>query len=327
MASDFSPHDIFAVAPMIDVTTRTFRRFARLMTKKAMLYTEMVAANALVHGKEYLIEYDHSEEGSCTLQLGGCDPQILSQAAKIGEKHGYSAINLNCGCPSDKVFKGDFGAVLMKKPELICDCVKAMRDAVSIPVTVKTRIGVDEFDSPEFTLRLISNITSAGSNHVILHCRKAWLHGLSPKENRTVPPLDYARAALVKEEFPNLCLTVNGGITSLFTARHLLLKYDGVMLGRAIIDDPYILAGVDAQIFKDESHIMTRDEVFSKVLDFTEVYLAQGHKLSHLGVFVQGLFNGCHGARRFRNYLSTHMHELGADAVVFVKAYEMMKNS
>ncbi len=327
MSQDFNPSDRFSVAPMIDVTTRTFRRFARLMSKRAMLYTEMIAANALVHGKDYLIAYDPLDEGPCTLQLGGNDPKVLAKAAKIGEDYGYSAINLNCGCPSDKVQQGAFGAILMKTPMLIHNCVSAMREAVSIPVTVKTRIGVDDLDSLEFTLNLVKNIYSSGSNHLVLHVRKAWLNGLSPKENRTIPPLDYQRALLIKEYFPNLSLTVNGGILDLFTAKHLLLTYDGVMLGRAIIDNPYLLASVDKEIFKDDTPIKSRDEVFKDVLNFTEQYIHEGNKLSHLGVFVQSLFNGQKGARRFRNYLSLHMHELGAGVEVFVKAYEIMKNA
>ena len=250
---------------MVDITDSVFRRLARLFSKKSMLYTEMIAADAVIHGKNYLLDF-HEEELPCVLQLGGSDPKKLAAAAKIGASFGYTEINLNAGCPSDKVQSGNFGAVLMKTPDLIADCVKAMQDAVSIPVTVKTRIGVDEDDSVDFTLKLIETIAFTGCPHVILHARKAWLNGLSPKENRTIPPLDYERVYLIKKTFPKLKITINGGITTIDAVKEQLKKVDGVMLGRAIIDNPFILSKVDSEIFGSTEPQLSREELLYKVL-------------------------------------------------------------
>lgn len=322
----FRAEDRFSVAPMIDVTNRTFRQVARLFTKKAMLYTEMIAANALVHGKEYLIEHDEAQN-PCTLQLGGSDPKVLAQASKIGQSFGYSAINLNAGCPSDKVQNGSFGAILMKTPEVIADCIKAMQDAVDIPVTVKTRIGVDEQDSLEDTLKIVGAIYNTGSRHIILHARKAWLNGLSPKENRTVPPIDYQRVYCLKEYFPDLSITINGQITTIEQCQEHLQKVEGVMLGRAIMDNPYLLCSVDSMIYNDNSPIISKDEAFMRVVEFSEDYLKAGGKLHHLAMHIINLFNGQKGARAFRNYLSCHMHELGANTKVLEQAYLRIKEA
>ena len=264
--SKFTEADRFSVAPMIDVTNRTFRRMARLLTKRAMLYTEMIAAQAITHGKEHLIEQDPNNENPCTLQLGGSDPKVLAQACKIALKFGYNAINLNAGCPSDKVQSGSFGAILMKTPEVITDCLKAMQDAVSIPVTVKTRIGVDDLDSTEYTRKIVESVYKTGSRHIILHARKAWLNGLSPKENRTVPPLDYQRVYDLKQHFPDLSITINGGILNIDDCKEHLNYVDGVMLGRAIIDNPYLLASVDSMIYNDGSAVLSREQVFDSVV-------------------------------------------------------------
>lgn len=325
--SIFTPSDKFSVAPMIDVTNRTFRRMARIFSKKAMLYTEMIAAQAITHGKEYLIDHNPEEENPCTLQLGGSDRDVLAKACKVGEKFGYDAINLNAGCPSDKVQSGSFGAILMRTPEVITDCLKAMQDAVSIPVTVKTRIGVDELDDFEYTKKIVASVYDTGSRHIILHARKAWLNGLSPKENRSVPPLDYQRVYALKEFFPNLSITINGGIKSIDDCKEQLQHVEGVMLGRAIMDDPYLLAFVDHEIYGVDSPILSKDEIFEKIVEFSYDFVKEGNKIHYLGNHVLNLFTGCKGARRYRNYLSCHMHELGAGPEVLVEAFKKMKEA
>lgn len=316
----------FSVAPMVDVTDSVFRRMARLFSKQSMLYTEMIAADAVIHGKNYLLEF-HDEELPCVLQLGGSDPKKLAAAAKIGADFGYTEINLNAGCPSDKVQSGNFGAVLMKTPDLIADCVKAMQDAVSIPVTVKTRIGVDEDDSVGFTLKLIETIAATGCPHVILHARKAWLNGLSPKENRTIPPLDYERVYLVKKTFPNLKITINGGITTIDAVKEQLQYVDGVMLGRAVIDNPFILSKVDNEIFGSTKPLLSREELLYKAVDLAAKIKEEGIPVHHLMRHLLGLFNSCPGARLYRRYLSEHMTQLGAGPDVLIKAYKSMTDA
>ncbi len=318
--------DRFAIAPMIDVTTSAFRRFARILTKRSMLYTEMIAAEALIHGKLNLIAYD-KEELPCVLQLGGSDPQKLALAAKIGEDCGYSAINLNAGCPSDKVQSGSFGAILMKTPEVIAEACEKMQAQVKIPVTVKTRIGVDENDSFEDTLKIVKTIYESGCRHIILHARKAWLNGLSPKENRTVPPLDYERVYAMKELFPDFYITINGGILTIDDCLQQLQKVDAVMLGRAIIDNPYILAYVDSQIFNDKSEIKSREQILQETVCLCERFMSEGHKFHHLAMHALNLFNGCHGARRYRQYLSLHMHKSTANPQLLLEAYKVMQEA
>lgn len=313
----------FSVAPMVDVTDSVFRRLARFFSVRSMLYTEMIAADAVIYGKNYLLAH-HDEELPCVLQLGGSDPKKLARAAKIGEGFGYTEINLNAGCPSDKVQSGNFGAVLMKTPALIADCVKAMQDAVAVPVTVKTRIGVDENDSVDFTLKLVDTIAKTGCPHVILHARKAWLNGLSPKENRSIPPLDYARVYLVKQTFPQLKITINGGITTLEAAKDQLKKVDGVMLGRAIIDNPFILSKVDSEIFGSTAPVLTREEILYKAVDLAAKIKEEGTPVHHVLRHLLGLFNSCPGARLYRRYLSEHMTQLGAGPQVLIEAYRAM---
>ena len=322
---NFRP-DRFAVAPMIDVTTSAFRRFARILTKRSMLYTEMIAAEALIHGKLNLIAYDKAEL-PCVLQLGGSDPQKLALAAKIGEDFGYSAINLNAGCPSDKVQSGSFGAVLMKTPEVIAEACEKMQSQVKIPVTVKTRIGVDENDSFEDTLKIVKTIYASGCRHIILHARKAWLNGLSPKENRSVPPLNYERVYAMKELFPDLYITINGGLLTIDDCLKQLQKVDAVMLGRAIIDNPYLLAYVDSQIFNDKSEVKSRERVLYETAELCEQFVSEGHKLHHMTMHVLNLFNGCHGARRYRQYLSLNMHKSKANPNLLLEAYKVMKDA
>lgn len=322
----FSEADQFSIAPMVDVTTSAFRRLARLMTRHAMLYTEMVAAEALVHDKLELLAHTETEL-PCTLQLGGNDPKKLAIAAALGESMGFSAINLNAGCPSDRVQNGQFGAVMMKDPVLLSECLYAMQEAVAIPVSVKTRLGVDDLDSEDFTRELVANISFSGCRHVILHARKCWLKGLSPKENRSVPPLDYRRVYRLKQEFTDLYFTINGGIISLESCFEHLNNVDGVMLGRAIIDNPYLLAEVDSMIFDDPKPPPSREEVFARVLDLAEQFLSEGQQLQYLAIHVLNLFNSCPGARRYRRYLSEHMTKPHAGVEVLEQAYQFIGNA
>lgn len=317
--------DLFSVAPMVDVTNSLFRRMARVMSRQCMLYTEMIAADAIVHGKEQLLAY-REEELPMTLQLGGNDPHKMAYAAKVGERLGYSCININAGCPSDKVQQGAFGAVLMKDIPLLCDIVKAMQDAVSVPVTVKTRIGVDDLDSFDFTLQLVSSLYEAGVRHLILHARKAWLNGLSPRQNRTVPPLDYERVFVLKSMFPDLAITINGGITTMAQCQELLTKVDGVMLGRAVMDDPYILEYVDSELFGVNKAVRSRDEVFACMLELAKEVLAEGVPLHHFASHLLGFFTGCAGARRYRRVLSEKMNKPEAGVQVLQEAYQAMQS-
>ncbi len=308
---------------MVDITTPAFRRAARLFTKKATLYTEMIAAQAITHGKLSLIAFS-PEEMPLVLQLGGSEPDVLARAAKEGEKAGFAAINLNAGCPSDKVQSGEFGAVMMKDPSHLASCVRAMQDAVSIPVTVKTRIGVDDLDSEEFTLGLMGAIYDTGCRHVVVHARKAWLNGLSPKENRSVPPLDYPRVYRLKQAFPDLAVTINGGITTIEQCREHLAHVDGVMLGRALIDNPYLMARVDSEIFHDGSAVKSREEILEEAKALASRFKAEGQPFRRLGQHFLNLFASCPGSRRYRQCLSSRMGE-DDGAKVLADAYAQMK--
>ena len=320
----FLPSERFSVAPMVDVTDSVFRRMARVMSKHCMLYTEMIAAEALVHEKYYLIDFK-DEELPCCLQLGSADPKKLAVATKVGVEHGYSAINLNAGCPSDKVQSGNFGAILMKTPELIAQCYQAMAEAAGdVPVSVKTRIGVDELDSEEFTFKLMGTIYEAGCRHIIIHARKAWLNGLSPKENRTIPPLDYERVYKIKAAFPELKVTINGGITTMEQCQELLTRVDGVMLGRAIIDNPYLLATVDQELFAAKAPVLTREEVLGAMVELGAQLQSEGKALHFLCRHLLGLFNGCANSRLYRRYLSEHMTQKDVRPDILLKAHQAM---
>lgn len=325
----FLDSERFSVAPMVDVTDSVFRRMARIMCHKAMLYTEMIAAQALVHEKYHLIDF-RDEELPCTLQLGGSEPQALALATRVGAQRGYSAINLNAGCPSDKVQSGNFGAVLMKTPVLIAQCWQAMQEAAGdIPVSVKTRIGVDELDSEDFTMELMGTIYEAGCRHIIVHARKAWLTGLSPKENRTVPPLDYERVFKIKNTFEGLKVTINGGITTIDQCRDLLGRVDGVMLGRAIIDNPYLLTSVDSDIFGADTGTaeLTREVIVEKMVHLGEQLAAEGRAVHFLYRHLLGLYNGCPNSRLYRRYLSENMNLRGASPSVLAHAVKAMQRA
>jgi tRNA-dihydrouridine synthase A len=298
-----------SVAPMLDWTDRDFRYLLRLISKHTLLYTEMVTTGALIHGdRQRFLAHDVTEY-PLALQLGGSDPAALAECAKMGEDEGYSEINLNVGCPSDRVQSGSFGACLMAEPQLVAEGVAAMKNAVNIPVTVKTRLGIDEQDSYQFLTDFIDAVSAAGCEIFILHARKAWLKGLSPKENRDVPPLDYERVYQIKKDYPELHIDINGGIHSLVEVQEHLKHVDGTMVGRAIYHDPYLLADVDNVIFNQRSdYILSRHEVIEAMLPYIEQRMKQGRPLKSITRHLLGLFQGQPGARRWRRHLSENAH-------------------
>ena len=302
----------FSIAPMLDWTDRHCRYFHRLLTQEALLYTEMVTTGAIIHGKGDFLAYNE-EEHPLALQLGGSNSADLAACAKLAQTRGYDEINLNVGCPSDRVQNGRFGACLMAEPDLVVDCIKAMKDVVDIPVTVKTRIGIDELDSYEFLTTFITKVHEfGGCDDFTIHARKAWLSGLSPKENREIPPLDYERAYQLKLDFPHLNIGLNGGVKTLEESIEHLKHVDGVMVGREAYQSPYILAQVDQQIFGREKPIKKRSEVVHEMYPYIESQLESGAQLGHITRHMLGLFQSMPGARQWRRYISENAHKKGA---------------
>jgi tRNA-dihydrouridine synthase A len=304
--SDFQ----LSVAPMMDWTDRHCRYFHRLLSPHSRLYTEMVTSAALVRGRQLRLLEHSQQEHPVALQLGGSDPQELAEAARLGAEAGYDEINLNVGCPSDRVQSGRFGACLMREPVLVGDCVKAMRDTVSVPVTVKCRIGVDDQDEYADLQHFTETMLEAGVEILVVHARKAWLQGLSPKENREIPPLDYERVYRLKREFPQLLVVINGGITTVEAVQAHLAQVDGVMLGRAAYHDPYVLARVEAALHG--LPLPSREGVLQHMRPYIEAELARGTALKHITRHLLGLYQGEPGARGFRRILSEGAHQPGA---------------
>jgi len=318
------PAHRFSIAPMLDWTDRHCRYFHRQLTQQTLLYTEMVTTGAIIHGKGDYLAWSE-EEQPVALQLGGSDPAALAQCARLAEARGYNEINLNVGCPSDRVQNGRFGACLMGEAALVADCIKAMRDVVSIPVTVKTRIGIDEQDSYAFLCDFISTVaTQGGCDMFIIHARKAWLSGLSPKENREIPPLDYERVYQLKRDFPQLTLSLNGGVKTLDEAKQHLLHLDGVMMGREAYQNPCILTQVDRELFGLDTAASDPVAVVRAMYPYIEAELAKGTYLGHVTRHMLGLFQGIPGARQWRRYLSENAHKPGADVEVVEKALSLV---
>ncbi|MGI9251109.1 MAG: tRNA dihydrouridine(20/20a) synthase DusA [Pseudohongiellaceae bacterium] len=306
----------FCVAPMMDWTDRHDRMFLRQFSRHALLYTEMVTAAALRHGDaDYLLAHNPVEQ-PVALQLGGSDPDELMAAAVLGAGAGYREINFNVGCPSDRVQSGRFGACLMAEPELVAKCVTAMAAAVSVPVTVKCRIGIDEQDNEAFLFQFIEQIATSGCKTFIIHARKAILSGLSPKQNREIPPLNYERVIAAKAHFPELEIIINGGIDSLVQARTFLQAVDGVMLGREAYQNPYLLHQVDSEIFGETAADRTRQQYLEQFLPYVEQELARGTPLHHITRHTLGLFRGVKGGRQYRRHLSQHACDPGAGIAV-----------
>jgi tRNA-dihydrouridine synthase A len=300
----------FCIAPMLDWTDRHCRYLLRLMFSRALLYTEMVTAAAVRHGdRDRLLAFSEFER-PVALQLGGSDAATMAFAAEQGQRYGYDEININVGCPSDRVQSGMFGACLMKSPATVAASVSAMRSAVDIPVTVKTRIGVDEHDDYDFLRRFVETVAAAGCRTFIIHARKAWLRGLSPKENREIPPLQYERVYRLKEDFPGLEIILNGGINSADDVAGHLKKVDGVMIGRCAYQDPYALADVPHLLF--DAFLPSRDEVVYRYIEYIERQLELGVYLKHMTRHMLGLYQGLPGARAWRRYLSEHACRAGA---------------
>jgi tRNA-dihydrouridine synthase A len=316
----------FAIAPMMDWTDRHCRVFHRRMTRHARLYTEMLTTGAIIHGdRKRLLGFDASEH-PVALQLGGSDPQDLATATKIGEDFGYDEINLNVGCPSDRVKDGRFGACLMAEPVLVAECVDAMKRAVGIPVTVKCRLGIDDQD-PEIALdALARSVVAAGADALIVHARKAWLNGLSPKENRDIPPLDYDRVYRLKASMPDVPIIINGGIASLDEAKQHLLHVDGVMLGRAAYQEPWRLLAVDPELFGEAAPHATMKDVFEAVMPYIEDQLGQGTRLHSITRHFVGAFHGVPGARAFRRHLAENGVKPGAGANVLRDAIALVED-
>jgi tRNA-dihydrouridine synthase A len=316
----------FSVAPMMDWTDRHCRVFHRRMTRRARLYTEMLTTGAILHGdRKRLLGFDTSEH-PVALQLGGSDPRDLATAAGIGEDFGYDEINLNVGCPSDRVKDGRFGACLMAEPELVAKGVAAMKRAVKIPVTVKCRIGIDDQDSETALDRLARGVIAAGADALIVHARKAWLNGLSPKQNRDIPPLDYDRVYRLKVAMPDVPVIINGGIGSVAEAKQHLAHVDGVMLGRAAYQDPWRLLNVDADLFGEPAPHAGMKDVFEAMMPYIEDQLAQGARLHSMTRHFVGAFHGVPGARAFRRHLAENGVRQGAGVNVLRDAIALVED-
>lgn len=314
------PERRFSVAPMMECTDRFDRYFLRLLSGRALLYTEMVPAAAIVHGKSaQFLRFDEAEH-PVAVQFGGSEPAELALCAREAERFGYDEVNLNVGCPSDRVQAGRFGACLMAEPGLVAEGVAAMRDACGLPVTVKTRIGIDDRDSYQELVDFIGRVADAGCDSFTIHARKAWLQGLSPKQNREIPPLDYERVYRLKRDFPRLEIVINGGIQTLDACLEHLQRVDGVMLGRAAYHTPYLLAEVDQRLFGDDARVPSRHAVLGRYLPFVESQLSAGVALPAMSRHLLGLFQGVPGARRFRRYISEHAHLPGAGVEVLERA-------
>lgn len=322
MAIDPALHRV-SVAPMLDWTDRHFRYLVRLCSRGVRLYTEMVTDRAILHGnRPRLLDFDPSEH-PVALQLGGSDPALLAEAARIGQDWGYDEINLNLGCPSERVQGGGFGACLMKEPDLVAECFAAMREAVQLPVTAKHRLGVDDLENYGYLARFVEKLASVGVEVFIVHARKAWLQGLSPKENREIPELRYGWVYRLKEDFPHLIFVLNGGVKTLDEAGAHLEHVDGVMLGRAVYEDPFVLEEADRRFFGLE-HRPQRLQVAQAMIAYAEARLEEGVPLWSIARHMLNLFKGQRGGKRWRRYLSEHAIRPQAKAQVLWEALEQV---
>jgi tRNA-dihydrouridine synthase A len=328
MPTLLTPRDIrFSVAPMMDWTDRHCRSFHRILSRQARLYTEMVTPGAVIHGDRVRIIGFSAHEHPVAVQLGGSEPDKLAEAARLCAAEGYIEVNLNCGCPSDRVQGGHFGACLMREPDLVADCVAAMKAAVRIPVTVKCRIGVDEQDPEQALFALAGKVIAAGCDALFVHARKAWLQGLSPKENREVPPLDHALVHRLKQAFPAVPMAINGGIATIGEAKAHLAAMDGVMLGRAAYQNPELLLGVDPEFFGEPAPVADAFEALAAFRPYVAGQLEQGVRLHSMTKHLLGLFPGQPGARLYRRFLSTDGLKPGAGLAEYDAASAIVREA
>lgn len=314
-----------SIAPMMGWTDRHARYFLRLITKHSLLYTEMVTTGALLHGNREKFLAFHEAEHPLALQLGGSDPAALAECAKIAEQSSFDEVNLNVGCPSDRVKSGSFGACLMAQPELVADCVAAMKAVTTLPVTVKCRIGIDDMESYQALKDFVDTVAQAGCETFIVHARKAWLQGLSPKQNREIPPLKYEFVHQLKSERPDLTIIINGGIKTIESVKQQLHFVDGVMIGREAYHNPFILAPVDSDIYQDASAVIPgREQVVQHMCEYIDREQADGVALHSITRHMLGLFQGCRGAKAWRRYLSENTHRPDADSSVVKTALSLV---
>lgn len=308
---------------MLDWTDKHCRYFHRILTKQTLLYTEMVTTGVILFGKGNYLDFN-VDEHPIALQLGGSDPIALAQCAKLAQNHGYDEVNLNVGCPSDRVQNGMFGACLMGNADLVAKCIESMQEQIDIPVTVKTRIGIDDLDSYAFLCQFIETVLPY-TNTFIVHARKAWLSGLSPKENREVPPLDYERVYQLKRDYPNLTIAINGGVKTIDEIKHHLNYVDGVMVGREAYQNPMLLAQIDSQIFGLDTQPIDPIAAIRCLYPYIEQQLLQGAQLNHIMRHTLGIFNGQKGAKQWRRYLSENAHKKGAGIEVVEHALNFIQ--
>jgi tRNA-dihydrouridine synthase A len=317
-----------SIAPMLDWTDKHYRYMMRIITKQTMLYTEMITLNAIIHGnKDFLLQYN-PEENPVTLQLGGCVPKDFISCGKLAEKLGYNEININVGCPSERVKKGNFGLSLMAEPELVADCVKAMKDNLNIPVSVKCRIGYDNNDSYQELYNFVNKQVQAGVDYLCIHARKGWLSGLSPKENRTIPELKYETVYNIKKDFPNLELGINGGINNIEEIHNHLKHIDSVMIGRQAYYNPMIFKDIDNQFYNQQACEISALEVAYKMADYIKQQMDNNSniKLNNITKHTLNLFNGLPNAKNFRRFLSENATKKGANVDTFLNALKVFTN-
>jgi tRNA-dihydrouridine synthase A len=324
----------FSVAPMMDWSDRHCRHLWRIISRHAFLYSEMVTTGALIHGdSERFLRY-HEAEHPLALQLGGSDPKDLATCSKMAEEWGYDEVNLNCGCPSDRVQNGMIGAILMGHPELVADCIKSMQDAVSIDVTVKHRIGIDDMEDYPGLCNFVETVAKTGCKTFVVHARKAWLQGLSPKENREIPPLQYGMVHQLKQDYPELEIIINGGITTMEQCESHLVQsdqygvaLDGVMVGREAYTNPYVLAEVDQRLYDDAHAIPSRTDVAREFIEYCREEMARGTQLKHMSRHVLGLFQGVKGAKQFRRHISENAYKADASISILEDALAKVDES